>query len=556
MHRLPTHLHPVVARVLSARGVCAPEDLDLDLRQLHPPGTLRGVDAAADLLIDAIHARKRICIAGDYDCDGATGVAVAILGLQMLGAQSLDYVVPNRFTMGYGLSPALAVLAKERGAELLITVDNGIASHAGVQAARSLGLQVLITDHHLPGATLPQADALVNPNQPGCGFPSRHLAGVGVMFYLLLQVRARLRDRGLLPTPEPRLGALLDLVAVGTVADLVRLDHNNRILVAQGLARIRAGLARPGLRALIEVAGRRAPELTATDLGFVLGPRINAAGRIEDIAIGIRCLLAESEDEAQALARELDRINRQRREMQAQMNESALDQLELADRPDRVGLVLHDPDWHEGIVGLIASRMKEHAHRAAVAFAPAQEAGVLKGSARSIPGLHLRDTLADIDALHPGLILRFGGHAMAAGLSLAESNLDAFTEAFDQACRARLLPGQLERVLETDGALTGEQLALATAVALEHAGPWGQGMPEPAFDNLFEVLDARPVGSEGVHVRYRLRSEDGCVLVAVDFGGGTRLCPRGRVRVVYALAINRWQGRESLELRVQHLEPA
>lgn len=555
-HQLPVDLHPVVARVLSSRGVCAASDLELELRQLHPPASLHGIDAAADLLIEAIGKRRRICIAGDYDCDGATGVAVAVLGLQMLGAPAPDYVVPDRFTMGYGLSPALAVMAAKRGAELLITVDNGIASHAGVQAARSLGLQVLVTDHHLPGATLPDADALVNPNQPGCGFPSRHLAGVGVMFYLLLQVRARLRDRGLLPTPEPRLAALLDLVAVGTVADLVRLDHNNRVLVAQGLARIRAGVARPGLRALIEVAGRRAAELTATDLGFVLGPRINAAGRIEDIAIGIRCLLAESEDEALALARELDRINRQRREMQAQMNATALDQLELSDRPDRVGLVLHDPDWHEGIVGLIASRMKEHAHRPAVAFAPAQEVGVLKGSARSIAGLHLRDTLADIDALHPGLILRFGGHAMAAGLSLAASDLDAFTEAFDQACRARLPPEQLERVIETDGALAGAQLELATAVALENAGPWGQGMAEPVFDNVFEVVEARPVGSEGAHVRYRLRSEDGVVLVAVDFGGGARLRPRGRVRVVYALAINRWQGRESLELRVQHLESA
>ncbi|MGQ0618612.1 MAG: single-stranded-DNA-specific exonuclease RecJ [Panacagrimonas sp.] len=556
-HQLPGTLHPVAARVLAARGVIAAEELELELKHLHPPAALRGIDAAADRVIDAILQQRRIVIAGDYDADGATGVALALIGLKLLGAEAPGYVVPNRFTMGYGLSPALAEMAAQQGAKLLITVDNGIASHAGVDAARSLGMQVIVTDHHLPSASLPAADALVNPNQPGCAFPSRHLAGVGVMFYLLLHVRARMRARGLFADGTgPNLADLLDLVAVGTVADLVRLDRNNRILVARGLGRIRAGRARPGLRALLQVAGRQEASLTATDLGFVLGPRINAAGRLEDIRIGIRCLLAEDPDEARSLAAELDRINRQRRDMQSQMNDSALDQLEERSDRDGVGLVLYDSDWHEGIVGLVASKMKEHAHRPAIAFAPAQEPGLLKGSARSIPGLHLRDALADVDARHPGLILRFGGHAMAAGLSLRETDLARFRSAFDAACRARLLPAQLEQVLETDGPLSKDELDLSTALALDAAGPWGQGMPEPQFDDVFEVSEARTVGSDQSHVRYRLRSLDGRTLVAVDFGGAGRMCLRGRVRLVYALAINRWQGSESLELRIQHLRPA
>lgn len=556
-HALPDTLHPVVSRVLAARGVLSAADLDLELRQLQPPQSLRGIDTAADLVIDAIRRQRRIVIAGDYDCDGATGVALAVIGLRLLGARAPGYVVPNRFTMGYGLSPALARLAAQQGAELLITVDNGVASHAGVDVARGLGLQVIVTDHHLPAASLPAADALVNPNQPGCRFPSPHLAGVGVMFYLLLQVRARLRAMGGFGgQAAPNLADLLDLVAVGTVADVVRLDHNNRILVAQGLARIRAGRARPGLRALLRVAGRRESELSATDLGFVLGPRINAAGRLENIRIGIDCLLADDEGEATELARQLDHINRQRRELQSQMNDSALDQLGSVPAADQAGLVLYDPDWHEGIVGLVASRMKEQAHRPVVAFAPSQDVGLLKGSARSIPGLHLRDVLADIDARRPGLILRFGGHAMAAGLSMDSANLDAFRTAFDEACRARLLPAQLERVLESDGPLAHGDLELSTALALEAAGPWGQGMPEPQFDDMFEVAEARTVGSDQSHVRYRLRTAAGHSVVAVDFGGAERMCTRGRIHVLYALAINRWQGSESLELRIQHLQPA
>ncbi len=555
-HRLPASLNPVVARVLAARGVVDSEQVRLELRELLSPEGLLGIEAATDLLLRAVREGRRIVIAGDYDADGATGVALAVLGLRRLGAAYVDYVVPNRLTMGYGLSPELAREAAGIGAELLVTVDNGIASLAGVEAARALGMQVLITDHHLPGLQLPQADALLNPNQPGCAFASKHLAGVGVMFYLLMSLRARLRAAGDFSTkPEPNLAELLDLVALGTVADLVRLDRNNRILVTAGLARIRAGRARPGLRALLSVAGRTEAELTATDLGFVLGPRINAAGRLDDIRIGIRCLLSEDPDEALELARELDRINRLRREMQTQMNESALDQLVVNDAHDEAhGLSLFDPDWHEGVVGLVASRLREHANRPACAFARAQEASVLKGSARSVPGLHLRDVLAHIDARQPGLILRFGGHAMAAGLSLRESALSAFRVAFDDACRERLTPAQLERVVETDGPLSAKEFALSTAQALEGAGPWGQGLPEPLFEDEFDVLSARPVGRDQSHVRYRLRRPGGSEIVAVDFGGATRLCASGRIRVAYALSINRWQGSESLELRLTHLE--
>ena len=541
--------------MLAARGVTQPEQLKLELRDLLPPATMLGIDQACACVVQAIRLRQRIVIAGDYDCDGATGVAVAVLGLRKLGAASIDYVVPNRLTMGYGLSPALAELAAARGAQLLITVDNGIASHAGVDAARALGMQVVVTDHHLPGVGLPAAHALINPNQPECAFASKHLAGVGVMFYLLLAVRAVLRaDGAYAGREEPNLAELLDLVALGTVADLVRLDRNNRILVAAGLARIRAGRARPGLRALLKVAGRREAELDASDLGFVLGPRINAAGRIDDIGIGIRCLLSEDEDEAAALAHELDHINRLRRQMQDEMNDAALAQLLGSVQMKGHGLCLFDAEWHEGVVGLVASKLREVANRPAIAFAPAQETGLLKGSARSVPGLHLRDVLAAIDAAEPGLILRFGGHAMAAGLSLAQPDLEKFSACFDAQCRAQLTPAQLERVVETDGPLSADELRMETATALEQAGPWGQGMPEPLFDNEFEVCGARTVGADQRHVRYRLRLAAGSELTAVHFGGGEQMQTRGRLRAAYGLCVNRWQGNSTLELRLSHVE--
>jgi single-stranded-DNA-specific exonuclease len=542
---LPDSLHPVLRRVYASRGIAASE-LALDLKHLLPPAGLRGIDAASEILEVAIRDGRKVVVAGDYDADGATGTALAILGLRALGAERLDYVVPDRFRMGYGLSPALAELAAEKSAQVLVTVDNGIASLAGVARARELGMQVIVTDHHLAGVELPTADAIVNPNQPGCGFASKHLAGVGVMFYVLLALRARLRESGWFrERSEPNLAELLDLVALGTVADVVRLDHNNRVLVQQGLLRIRAGRARPGINALLKVAGRQPGRLSATDLGFVLGPRINAAGRLEDIRVGIECLLASSIEEALPLARQLDQFNRDRRQLESQMREEALVMVEDC---DNVGVCVFEPDWHEGIVGLVASRVKDQLHRPAFAFARAQEAGMLKGSGRSIPGLHLRDALAAVDTLHPGLIPRFGGHAMAAGLSLPEASYEIFAESFDGICRKWLDEATLQRVLETDGMLDTADLQLGTAQALESAGPWGQGFPEPLFEGEFEVKAARVVGEK--HIKYRLAGSGGASLEGIHFGGLEQMQVRGFLRVAYRLGVNRYLDAESLELRI------
>jgi single-stranded-DNA-specific exonuclease len=549
---LNTTLHPVLRRVYAARGIRADADLPLELRCLLAPEGLLGIDAAAALLADAIAAGRRIVIAGDYDADGATATALAVLGLRALGAAGVDYVVPNRFTMGYGLSPALVELARAKGAELLVTVDNGIASLAGVAAAQAAGLPVLVTDHHLAGQELPMAAAIVNPNQPGCGFASKHLAGVGVMFYVLLALRARLRAAGRFAgRAEPNLAELLDLVALGTVADVVRLDHNNRILVAQGLRRIQAGRARPGLLALLGAAGRDPAYVNSGDLGFVLGPRLNAAGRLEDMALGIECLLAATSEVAQPLAAQLDALNRERRDIEAQMRDEAL---ELVADNAAVGVGLFDPAWHEGVVGLVASRVKERLHRPVIAFARAAEDGLLKGSGRSIAGLHLRDALAEVDTRHPGLILRFGGHAMAAGLSLPEAALETFRAAFDQVCQAHLDAEDLEQVLETDGELAAGELQLDTAHLLEQGGPWGQGFPEPRFEGAFQVAELRRLGADGRHIKYRLRLPDGGLVEALDFNGAERAVEGGTVRLVYHLGVNRYRGLESLEMRIEYLE--
>ncbi|MDB5977802.1 MAG: recJ [Nevskia sp.] len=544
----------MLRRAYAARGLTRAEDLPLELRALLPPAGLTGIDAAAELLMAAILAQKRIVIAGDYDADGATATAVAVLGLRALGAAQVDYVVPNRFTMGYGLSPALTEMALAKGAGLLVTVDNGIASLAGVAAANAAGLPVLITDHHLAGDELPAAAAIVNPNQPGCSFASKHLAGVGVMFYVLLALRARLRAAGhFAERPEPNLAELLDLVALGTVADVVKLDHNNRILVAQGLARIRAGRARPGLQALLQAAGRVQTHINSGDLGFVLGPRLNAAGRLEDMTVGIECLLAANAESAKTLAGQLDSLNRERRDIEAQMRDEAL---ELAATNSAVGVCLFDAGWHEGVVGLVASRVKDRLHRPVIAFARATEDGVLKGSGRSISGLHLRDAMAAVDAHHPGLIVRFGGHAMAAGLTLPEAALEEFSQAFDAECRARLDADALEEVLETDGELQDAELHLDTARALEQAGPWGQGFPEPRFEGYFEVIETRALGADGRHIKYRLRLPGGGHVEAMDFNGAERLVERGgSVSLVYCIGVNRFRGAEGLEMRIIDLRP-
>jgi single-stranded-DNA-specific exonuclease len=548
---LPATLHPVLQRVYAQRGITSEAELSLDLKTLLPPQGLLGIDRACDELARAVGEGGKVVVVGDYDADGATGAALAVAALRALGASAPDYLVPSRFHQGYGLSPALAEAAHAMGARWLLTVDNGIASVAGVARAKELGLRVVITDHHLAGPRLPAADAIVNPNQPGCGFASKHLAGVGVMFYLLSALRSRLRDAGWFrDRPEPRLAEFLDLVAVGTVADVVRLDANNRILVAHGLARIRARRARPGILALLQVAGRDAATVTSTDLGFTVGPRLNAAGRLEDMRLGIECLLAASEEAALAMAQRLDALNRERRDIEAQMRDEAMAMVEKLENA-AVGVALFDPGWHEGVVGLVASRVKDRLHRPAFAFARAKEAGMLKGSGRSIAGLHIRDALALVDARSPGMIARFGGHAMAAGLTLPEARFAEFGAAFDAACREALDDAALERVLDSDGALEGAELCLDTARALEGAGPWGQGFPEPLFDGAFELRESRVVGDK--HARYKLRGPGGRLVEAIHFNAAQGLASPGPVELAYRLGVNRYQGYETPELRVELL---
>lgn len=546
---LPSQLHPVLRRVYAGRGITNPAELPLDLPSLLPP-TLKGLPEACAELAEALGAMRKIVIAGDYDADGATSTALAVSTMRSLGAD-VDFVVPDRFRMGYGLSPELVQEAIEAGAQVLVTVDCGIASHAGVAFARAQNLRVIITDHHLPGPTLPEAHAIVNPNCAGEEFPSKNLAGVGVMFYLLTALRAYLREqRWFDGRTEPKLSEGLDLVALGTVADLVRLDHNNRILIAQGLRRIRAGRARPGINALLQVAGRSLETVSAADLGFAAGPRLNAAGRLTDMRIGIRCLLAQTEDEALPLAQELDRLNRERRDLQGQMEAAALD---LSAENAAVGVCLFDAGWHEGVVGLVASRIKEKLHRPAIAFARAQQAGMLKGSARSIAGLHVRDALAAVDAQNPGLIERFGGHAMAAGLSLRESNLARFSAAYDAVCRQWLDQAALEHAIDTDGELDDGEFTLDTVRALEQGGPWGQGCPEPCFEGVFLVANARIVGE--THVKYQLRTAHGQTLPAIHFRGAEQMVKSGQIRLAYRPSINRYNGQEQFELQVNALLP-
>ena len=541
--------HPVLRRVLSHRGLVENE-LDLSLAGLLPWRELKGIDQAAACLADALCAQQHILIVGDYDADGATGVALAVSVLRELGARKVDYLVPDRVKLGYGLSPALAELALTLSPDVVVTVDNGISSVTGVARLREAGVAVVVTDHHLPGESLPQANAIVNPNQPGDAFASKALAGVGVMFYVLAALRHELTTRDYFDkqalTP-PNLAAHLDLVALGTVADLVPLDGNNRRLVEQGLMRIRGGRARPGLAALIEVSGRKARELQASDMGFALGPRINAAGRLEHMNQGIACLLATSMSEARPLAAQLDQINQQRRAMQADMQDSAIAQVAVQ-ATDEPALCLHDSSWHEGVVGLIASQVKERFHRPVIAFANAADQQ-LKGSGRSIAGFHLRDALALLDARHPGLIEKFGGHAMAAGLSIRDSDLQRFSQAFVQICAEILDPALLQASWLSDGELDAESLSLTTVNALRDAGPWGQGFDDPLFDNEFEIRGQRLVGSGHLKLRLAL---PGCEQIwdAIAFGVDERL-EEARVRLVYQLDINDYYDPPSVQLIVR-----
>jgi single-stranded-DNA-specific exonuclease len=543
---------PVLARIFAARGVRSAAELDYGLAALPPWSTLRGVDAAAARLHRAIAARERIVIVADYDADGATACAVGVRGLRAMGA-NVDFLVPNRFEYGYGLTPEIVVLAKTMQPGLLVTVDNGIASIEGVAAAAAAGIDVLVTDHHLPGDALPAPAIIVNPNQPGCTFPSKHLAGVGVMFYVLAATRARLREQGVLDGDGPNLATLLDLVALGTVADVVRLDHANRILVEQGLRRIRAGRAHPGVDALFRVAGRDPARATASDLGFVAGPRLNAAGRLADMTVGIRCLLSDDPLAARAIASELDRLNRERREVESSMQEEALADLDgaTADAATAGGstLCLYRPTWHQGVVGIVASRLKERFHRPAIVFAPGS-AGELRGSGRSIAGFHLRDALDLVSKREHGLIRRFGGHAFAAGLTVAEAEFARFAAAFEKVATEWLTPADLERVVETDGTLGEGELSLDLARRVA-ATAWGQGFPAPAFDDRFDVVDSRVVG--GAHTRATLaRSGERFNAIAFRHTGGL---PR-RLRAVFRPEIDTWGGAEALQLVLAHWEPA
>ena len=537
-------LPPLLARLYAARGIEAAETMKSRLGELLPVAELKNAEAAAGRLADAVARGEKLRVVADYDADGATACAVALAGLSALGAK-VDYLVPNRFEYGYGLSPEIARLAAEGKPDLLITVDNGIAANAGIEEARRLGMEVLVTDHHLPGDTLPDA-LIVNPNQPGCPFPSKHLAGVGVMFYVLMALRAELRRRGAFAArPEPNLADLLDLVALGTVADVVRLDANNRLLVAQGLARIRQGKARPGIQALFAVAGKAADRACAEDLGYAIGPRLNAAGRLSDMGRGIECLLATDRAHAFALAGELDQLNRERRSIEADMQEQALALLEGIQVADGASLVLYDPAWHQGVVGLLASRLKERHHRPTLIFADAGD-GLLRGSGRAIPGLHLRDALDVVDRRLPGVILKYGGHAAAAGLTLQREHLGVFTDAFETVARESLSAADLTRIIETDGELAPAEFTLANAEALRDA-VWGQGFPAPAFHGEFTVQSQRLVGEK--HLKLRLASP-GITAEAMRFFQDTPLPER--IQAVYRLEVNEWNGVRSLQINVGH----
>ena len=554
-------VHPLLARLFASRGVRSPEDLDDGLAKLLPPSTLKGSAEAALLLADAIAARQRICIVADYDCDGATACAVALRGLAMLGAApgTLTHVVPDRQVHGYGLTPTIVDLAMAQRPDVLVTVDNGIASDAGVAHARALGLQVLITDHHLPAAAdngqetrLPNAHVIVNPSQPGCGFASKALAGVGVMFYVLLALRAELRQRGLFDAAsQPKLDALLDLVALGTVADVVKLDDNNRRLVAQGLKRIRAGRMQPGVAALFAAAGRSAQRASAFDFGFALGPRINAAGRLSDMSLGIECLLTDDANRAADLAKQLDAINRERRELEAGMREQAnllLDRL-MPDERSAVpaALSLYDAEFHEGVVGIVAGRMKDKLHRPTFVFALGAD-GLLKGSGRSIPGFHLRDALDLVSKRHPGVLKKFGGHAMAAGCTVAEADFSTFDQALQQVAADWLQPEALTRTLATDGPLAIEYFCADTVNRID-AQVWGQGFEAPVFCDEVEILQQRLVGEKHLKLRVRQRGSAGPIRDAIWFGHTEPLPPQ--VRLAYRLSLDEFQGQQRLQMVVE-----
>jgi single-stranded-DNA-specific exonuclease len=546
-------LHPLLARLYAARGVTSPEQAEVQLKHLLPPDGLKGIDAAAKLLADAIAAQQKLLIVADYDCDGATACAVGVRGLRSLGAV-VDYLVPNRFETGYGLSPEVVRIAAVRSPDIIITVDNGIASVTGVAEARRLGIVTLVTDHHLPGEQLPAAAAIVNPNQPGCGFASKSIAGVGVMFYTLLALRAELRRRGAFADKaEPNLAALLDLVALGTVADVVSLDRNNRILVAQGLARMRAGQMSPGMQALFRCAGREPATAGAFDLGFALGPRLNAAGRLADMALGIECLITDDMGRAMNIAQELDALNRERRSIESGMREDADLLLSRINADSQCSVSLFDPSWHQGVIGILAGRIKEKLHRPTFAFARADSeasGGELRGSGRSIPGLHLRDALDLVSKRHPTLLKRFGGHAAAAGVTISESDFDLFVAAMEAATQSMLAPADLRRTLETDGVLEAGYLSI-DAVRLLQSQVWGQGFPQPLFEDVFQVERQRILKDQHLKLDL-LKGKAHFEAIRFNFSESVP----DRIRAAYRLSINDYNGRQTVQLMLEHIESA
>lgn len=558
---LPTHLPPLLRQLYARRGVL-PSECELVLKGLLRPDTMKGLDRAAKLIADAMQQEKSILIVGDFDADGATSTSVCILALRMMGASKVDYLIPNRFDYGYGLSPEIVAVAATKQAQLLITVDNGISSIEGVAAAKAFGMQVVITDHHLPGHELPKADAIVNPNQPGCQFASKSIAGVGVAFYLMTALRAELRARHWYQVrgiAEPNLGTLLDIVALGTVADVVALDSNNRILVEAGLQRVRSGRCRVGITALLEVAKRNPARIVASDFGFAVGPRLNAAGRLDEMALGVETLLCEDIMYARRMAAELDSLNQERRELEVGMQQEALKSLEylkLNEEQLPWGIALFQEDWHQGVIGILASRIKDKYHRPVIAFADAGN-GEIKGSARSIKGLHMRDLLELVNSRHPGLICKFGGHAMAAGLTLKSGGFATFAKAYDDAVREQLKPEQLTGELWSDGELTPTELTLEIAQLLRNAGPWGQSFEEPLFDGYFKIIQQRIVGER--HLKLVLETQCGTVMLdAIAFNVDLHTWPDATIqhaRIVYKLDVNEYRGNFTLQLMVEQIEP-
>ncbi|EGG3173521.1 single-stranded-DNA-specific exonuclease RecJ [Salmonella enterica] len=559
---LPADLPPLLRRLYASRGVRSARELERSVKGMLPWQQLSGIDNAVEILYNAFREGTRIIVVGDFDADGATSTALSVLGMRALGCDNISYLVPNRFEDGYGLSPEVVDQAKARGAQLIVTVDNGISSHAGVAHAKTLGIPVIVTDHHLPGDTLPEAEAIINPNLRDCEFPSKSLAGVGVAFYLMLALRTFLRDKGWFDERNiapPNLAELLDLVALGTVADVVPLDANNRILTWQGLSRIRAGKCRPGIKALLEISNRDPQQLAASDLGFALGPRLNAAGRLDDMSVGVALLLCDNLGEARVLASELDALNQTRKEIEQGMQAEALILCEKLERSSETlpgGLAMYHPEWHQGVVGILASRIKERFHRPVIAFAPAGD-GTLKGSGRSIQGLHMRDALERLDTLYPDLMIKFGGHAMAAGLSLEEHKFEQFQQRFGELVTEWLDPALLQGEVISDGPLSAAEMSMEVAQLLRDAGPWGQMFPEPLFDGRFRLLQQRLVGE--LHLKVMVEPVGGGPLLdGIAFNIDTTCWPDNGVREVelaYKLDINEFRGNRSLQIIIDDIWP-